>query len=305
MTSHFSNEQLNIKNLFDVSKLKCVVTGGATGIGLMCTQALAANGATVYIIGRREEKLENAVSEYSTGPGKIIAMPGDITKKDECLRLAKEIGEKESSGIHLLVNNAGIARDDPTKLSQNPPDDWEDVDALSKHMLQSQPESWAETFETNVTSQFFMAASFAPLLAKANKSGYEPFKGIKYTSSIIYITSVSGLMKGSSSGQFAYAASKASAKQQPFHVATHLKGTGIRVNQIAPGVFPSEMTTSESDDKNKSELSSKLGNPSGRGGSDAEMAATLLYLAGPGGLFCNGEVIHPDGGNLLVSPAVM
>jgi len=54
------------------------------------------------------------------------------------------------------------------------------------------------------------------------------------------------------------------------------------------------VTTSESDDKNKSELSSKLGNPAGRGGSDAEMAATVLYLAGPGGLFCNGEVIHPD-----------
>ena len=58
------------------------------------------------------------------------------------------------------------------------------------------------------------------------------------------------------------------------------------------------VTTSESDDKNKSELSSKLGNPAGRGGSDAEMAATLLYLAGPGGLFCNGEVIHPDVGRI-------
>ena len=54
------------------------------------------------------------------------------------------------------------------------------------------------------------------------------------------------------------------------------------------------VTTGESDDKQKSELSSKLGNPAGRGGSDAEMAATILYLAGPGGLFCNGEVIHPD-----------
>lgn len=91
------------------------------------------------------------------------------------------------------------------------------------------------------------------------------------------------------------------------------------------------MTTSESDEGNKSELSSKLGNPAGRGGSDAEMAATILYLAGPGGLFCNGEVIHPDvsirrsvwssyyvymrlnaiadkseqGGNLLVAPSAM
>lgn len=54
------------------------------------------------------------------------------------------------------------------------------------------------------------------------------------------------------------------------------------------------MTTSESDNKQKSELSEGLGNPAGRGGADSEMAATILYLAGPGGLFCNGEVIHPD-----------
>lgn len=54
------------------------------------------------------------------------------------------------------------------------------------------------------------------------------------------------------------------------------------------------VTTSESDNKQKSELSEGLGNPAGRGGADSEMAATILYLAGPGGLFCNGEVIHPD-----------
>ena len=82
------------------------------------------------------------------------------------------------------------------------------------------------------------------------------------------------------------------------------------------------MTTQESDKENKSELSSEIGNPAGRGGSDSEMAATILYLAGPGGLFCNGEVIHPDvslvyfvmcimatnhlqGGSTLTSPSVM
>lgn len=201
MTSHFSNEDLHISKLFDVSKLKCVVTGGGTGIGLMCTQALAANGGTVYITGRRKEALDNVVSKYSTGPGKIVAIPGDISKKDECIRLAKEIGEKEPNGIHLLVNNAGIARDQNTKLSENPPDDWEDADSLSKHMLQSDPDQWANTFETNVTSQFFMAAALVPSLAKVNKSGYEPYPGIKYTSSIVNISSISGLMKGSSSGK--------------------------------------------------------------------------------------------------------
>ena len=198
-TSHFSNEDLSISKLFDVSKLKCVVTGGATGIGLMCTQALAANGATVYIIGRRKEALDTAVENHSKG-GKIIPMQGDISDKQDCIRLAKEIGDKEPNGIHLLVNNAGIARDDNTKLSHNPPDDWEDAEALSKHMLQSEPQAWLDTFKTNVVSQFFMAAALVPSLAKANKSGYEPFPGIKYTSSIVNISSISGIMKGSSSG---------------------------------------------------------------------------------------------------------
>lgn len=203
MTSHFSNEQLKASNLFDVSKLKCVVTGGGTGIGLMCTQALTANGATVYITGRRKEALDTVVKNYSTGPGKIIAVPGDITSKDECLRLAKEVGDQEPNGIHLLVNNAGIARDDNTKLSNNEPDSWEDADALAKHMLESDPKAWEETLKTNVIAQFFVSAAFTPLLAKANKSGYEPFRGIKYTSSIVNISSISGIMKGTSSGMFA------------------------------------------------------------------------------------------------------
>lgn len=200
MTSHFSNEDLKISKLFDVSKIKAVVTGGGTGIGLMITQALATNGATVYITGRRQEALDKVVSEYGSTSGKIIAVPGDITSKDECLRLAKEIEGKEPNGIHLLVNNAGIAEDDNTKLSNNPPSDWEDAEALSKHMLESDPAAWASTFETNVTSQFFMAAALVPLLAKANKNPWEPFAGLKYTSSIVNITSISGLMKGSSAG---------------------------------------------------------------------------------------------------------
>jgi len=60
-------------NLFDVSHVTAVVTGGGTGIGLMITQALSANGAKVYITGRREDALETVVKTYNQGPGKIIA----------------------------------------------------------------------------------------------------------------------------------------------------------------------------------------------------------------------------------------
>jgi len=298
-TSHLPNEDLQASKLFDVSHITAIVTGGGTGIGLMIAQALQTNGAKVYITGRRQEALDSVVEQYSKGPGSIIALPGDVSKKEDCLRLAEEVGKKESKGIHLLVNNAGIARDDNTKFSAAGQPDMKSVDSISQHMLKSDPAAWTETFETNIIGQFFMTAAFLPLLAK----GRDVTPG--YTSSIVNITSISGLMKGSSSGQFAYATSKAGLVHLTRMMASTLAETGIRVNQIAPGIFPSEMTTGDSDDTQKSELSSKLSNPSGRGGGDADMAATILYLVGKGGLFLNNQLIHPEGGQLLVAPAAI
>lgn len=83
----------------------------------MITQALVANGAKVYITGRRQEKLENTVKTYNTGPGSLHALPGDISSKEGCVQLAKDLGQKEGA-VHLLVNNAGIARDDNTKFCE-------------------------------------------------------------------------------------------------------------------------------------------------------------------------------------------
>jgi NADP-dependent 3-hydroxy acid dehydrogenase YdfG len=82
----------------------------------MITQALITNGAKVYITGRRQEVLESTVKTYNTGPGSLHALPGDISTKEGAIQLAKDLSAKESNGIHLLVNNAGIARDDNTKF---------------------------------------------------------------------------------------------------------------------------------------------------------------------------------------------
>lgn len=71
MTSGFKNEDLKVDKLFKVADLTAVVTGGGTGIGLMITQALVANGARVFITGRREEPLQKVKETYS-GPGEII-----------------------------------------------------------------------------------------------------------------------------------------------------------------------------------------------------------------------------------------
>jgi len=76
----------------------------------MITQALVANGAKVYITGRREEVLESTVKQYDTGPGSLHALPGDVSSKDGCIQLAKTVQEKEPKGIHrelhLCFNHA-------------------------------------------------------------------------------------------------------------------------------------------------------------------------------------------------------
>jgi NAD(P)-dependent dehydrogenase (short-subunit alcohol dehydrogenase family) len=190
-----TNDQLRANDLFDVSHITAVVTGGGTGIGLMITQALVTNGAKVYITGRRQEVLESTVKQYNTGPGSLHALPGDVSTKAGAIQLAKDVEDKESNGIHLLVNNAGIARDDNTKFSTNGRPEMGDAEAISRHFLKSEDAQWQETFQTNVFGQFFMSMAFLPLLAK----GRDVTPG--YTSQIVNVSSISGQLKGSSNGR--------------------------------------------------------------------------------------------------------
>jgi len=293
-----NTEDLKGSKLFDVSHVTALVTGGGTGIGLMITQALVANGAKVYITSRRDEVLKKTEELYNGGgSGQIIPIQADVSEKDDVKRLYDEMCQKEPKGIQILVNNAGIARDDNTKFSANAQPNMEDAQAISDHFLKSQPENWADTMKTNVGSIFWMSMTFLPLLAK----GGQVTPG--YTSQVINVSSISGYMKGSSNGQFSYASSKAAATHLSRMLATTFVGTKVRVNTIAPGVFPSEMTTGSSDEDNKSRIESGMSNPAGRPGADTDMAATVLMLAGPGGVFYNEQVLYPDGGSTLSQPA--
>ncbi|KZF23892.1 short chain dehydrogenase/reductase [Xylona heveae TC161] len=293
-TGKSENADLKASKLFDVSDLTALVTGGGTGIGLMITQALVSNGAKVYITGRREEVLQSVVEQYNTGPGKILPLPGDVSQKADILRLAQELSEKEPNGIQLLVNNAGIAREDATSYSKQGTPDFSSAQSISEHLLKSDPDQWLNTFQTNTTALYFTSAAFLPLLEKGNKV----LPG--YSSSIINVSSISGLMKGSSSGQFAYASSKAAVITLSRMLATTFKDVKVRVNIIAPGLFPSEMTAAASGPDQKSILNVDVSNPAGRTGNDSDMAACILYLVGPGGAFLNNQIIHPEGGHLLV-----
>ena len=100
-----------------------------------------------------------------------------------------------------------------------------------------------------------------------------------YKSNIITITSISGILNSTSGGQFAYAASKAALIQNTKNMAKEFAEMGFRVNSIAPGIFPSEMTTGDSDERGKSSLGGGDSLPAKRPGNDRDMAQTVLYLA--------------------------
>jgi NAD(P)-dependent dehydrogenase (short-subunit alcohol dehydrogenase family) len=229
-----------------------------------------------------------------------------VSSKEDIQRLAREVEAHEPHGIQLLVNNVGIVRDDATKFSSSGEPDMSSATAISEHFMKSEVEAWEDTFRTNTTGAFFASMAFLPLLAK----GGERTKG--YSSQVINVSSISGQMKGSSRGQFAYTASKAAITHLSRMLATTFKGVGVKVNVIAPGLFPSEvqccgfLIDAEADgrtddrrksgDDQKSALDVKPSNPAGRTGNGFDMSATVLFLAGPGGLFYNEQILYPDRG---------
>ncbi|PHH92379.1 hypothetical protein CDD83_7661 [Cordyceps sp. RAO-2017] len=228
-------QQLKGKQLFDVSHVTAVLTGGGSGIGLMITQALIANGARVYVVDRRKEALDTVVRLYNTGPGELIPFVADISIKEDVVRLAGRIAELEPNGIQLLVNNAGIALDHDTRFAENGQPCMTDAQAISEHFMRSTPDDWTRSFETNVMGGYFMSMAFLPLLAK----GSGIVEG--YSSSIVNLSSNSAFLKDSCRGYISYSASKAGTVHLSRILATLLSKTGVRVNQIAPGTFPSEV----------------------------------------------------------------
>jgi NAD(P)-dependent dehydrogenase (short-subunit alcohol dehydrogenase family) len=157
---------------------------------------------------------------------------GDITSKDEIGRLVGEVQKQESKGVHPLVNNAGIARDDRRKYSNRKPH-MKSAQSISEHLWKSDLSDWAATFKINITAR---------LLAKAGQSIPD------FSPSIVKFTCISGVLKGSSNGQFAYATSKAGLIHLTRMMVTTFAEAKIRVNLIAPGIFSSEMTAGESNE---------------------------------------------------------
>ncbi|KAJ9620156.1 hypothetical protein H2203_007921 [Taxawa tesnikishii (nom. ined.)] len=219
---------LTTSSLFDVSGLVAVITGGATGIGLMMTRALAANGAAkVFIVGRRREKLESAASEY---PDIVVPVVGDVTSKESLKQVAEKV-KAEAGFVNLLVCNSGVMgpRVDvkPGEVS---------VAEYAQKAFDIDYNETVDTFAVNTASVMYTSYAFLELLdagnQKKNRVGIK--SQILITSSIASFSRLPGL-------SMAYNASKAATTHFTKHLSSTLVPYSIRVNAIAPGLFPSEL----------------------------------------------------------------
>ncbi|RYP85983.1 hypothetical protein DL769_000846 [Monosporascus sp. CRB-8-3] len=264
-----------------------------SGIGFMMAKALARAGAKqVYILGRRQSALGKAMVAHSN----IAPLPCEVTSK-ESLQSAVDVISKETGFINLLIANSGIYGP-PKSFAAN-----DSIQDLRKRLFEEvSMESFTETFHVNVTGAYFTLLAFLELLDAGNKKALEggygaPAKlGSKVPtiqSQVIITSSVSGFSRDKNSCP-AYAGSKAAITHLVKHASTNLAVHGIRVNALAPGIFPSEIAdiVINSRDVENEPPGHPSFIPARRFGREEEMTGTILYLASIAGSYCNGLILN-------------
>jgi NAD(P)-dependent dehydrogenase (short-subunit alcohol dehydrogenase family) len=182
----------------------------------------------------------------------LYRIQADITNPKDVDALADELKNREPNGINILVNNAGISLE-AEKKNQTSTLDFNNADAVRSWLIGEGRDIWHQTLSSNLISHHFVTATLLPLLSKGSQSTPG------HSSSVLNISSISGTSKTPSGGQFAYSVSKAALTHLTKELAACLHPLRIRFNCIEPGIFPSEMTTGESDDKQKSKFGEGVG----------------------------------------------
>ena len=246
-----------------------------------------------------EGRLSRTVHNQSFQCSQLTAItsigPCDVTSKSDLEQLIKDLSSREEY-LNLLVANAGISS------PKAPPDSESASQVQDKIWKGESVEDWQSVMTTNVTAVFFSALAFLPLLQAAVEP-VGPFPS--RSSSVIVISSMSGIMR-QSQGHFAYNAAKGATVHLSKLMSTEFEKLSIRVNSIAPGYFPSEMTMQDSNEHNKTHMPSEKvlskGHevPAKRPGSDEEMAQAVLFLTK--NTYVNGEILAVDGGVLTQVP---
>jgi 3-oxoacyl-[acyl-carrier protein] reductase len=238
-----------------------LVTGASQGIGRACALKLAAEGATVALAARSQEKLAEVVQQITASGGNAVAFTLDVADEEQ-IKATFKAAVGQFGKIDILVNNAGITRD--------------------QLVMRMKRADWDAVLNTNLTSAYLCIQQAIGSMLKQRWGR------------IVNITSIFG--QTGQAGQANYAASKAGLIGLTMAIAREVGSRSITCNAVAPGFIETAMTSSLADDFKQNAVKMI---PLGRVGAAEEVANAVAFLASEEAAYITGHVLNVNGGMLM------
>jgi 3-oxoacyl-[acyl-carrier protein] reductase len=235
-----------------------LVTGASQGIGRACAIELARRGARVALAARNVAKLEEVQQEIAAAGGQAKAFAMDLEQEESILATAKSV-ITEFAGVQILVNNAGITKDNL--------------------LLRMKRAEWDQVLRVNLTGAFVLTQAVLNPMVRGRWGR------------IINISSVVG--EAGQAGQANYSASKAGLIGFTKSLARELASRSVTVNAVAPGYIETAMTAAL-DQKQREAMLAHV--PLGRPGTDLDVAHSVAFLASDEAAYITGHVLDVNGG---------
>lgn len=242
------------------SSRNALISGGSRGIGKAIVECLARDGWNVsFTYLGSEEAAQSLVQSLQDEQCEVSAYQADVRDFQACARLVEKVKEEWNGPLDLLVNNAGIKRDEP--------------------LYRMEPETWNDVIDTNLTGTFNLTRSVIMDMIK------------RQSGCIVNVVSVSGIL--GLAGQVNYSASKAGVIGMTKALAREVARFHIRVNAVAPGFIETDMLR-DIPEASRKRMFAQIA--SGSPGRPEDVSGVVRFLAGDSATYITGQVLPVDGG---------